>query len=30
MRKEENTILRLKQISVQYNIPVTRLTLAIR
>lgn len=30
MRKEENTILRLKEISVQYNIPVTRLTLAIR
>lgn len=30
MRKEENTILRLKEIAVQYNIPVTRLTLAIR
>lgn len=30
MRKEENTILRLKEIAEKYNIPVTRLTLAIR
>lgn len=30
MTKEENTILRLKEIEAKYNIPVTRLTLAIR